>query len=517
MRILFSIFVLSSAIFSFAAPKDTLQFWCMPNGPSSQSVLEKNLQGFTKETNIPVKLGIVDWSEAFLKIKNSFESGKGPDVVQLGTSWVSYFSSKGDLYNLSHLIPLIDSSRFIPSALYPAKVEGLAGIYAFPWFLDVRALFINKKFADTLEISDSSLLTMAAFLGTLQYIADAHLHNEAGLPVVPFGLPGKDDRTGHQQLAPFIWNEGGDYLEKTSSGWKSALLNRETLLGIAEYVRILKDSSIATFSLRDNTSQLTNRFTNGEQAFLFGTSEIIRKLDLPISEYGLKSSAIGESGIYIFPFPAGSKGNSTFIGGSLLAISNKSNHKKQAEQLLAYLLRPDNINIYTKRIGFLPGDQSLLRVWSRDARYKKLVKSLENGRTFPNIPEWAAIESDLIDMTNEIGALYRSPISRDGDKTTSLAILISKYDAKINQRLNQKGSVKDLSSIIAILETQIKIDSFIPHKPSYKKHVSEPEEHNSKALNIFFIIFIILCLTIIFISKKKYSSLLQQAKKKKIK
>jgi multiple sugar transport system substrate-binding protein len=73
----------------------------MPNGPGSQNALRISLDNFTAETRIPVRLVIIDWSEAFSRITQALETGNGPDVLQVGSTWVSYFAEKGFLADLS--------------------------------------------------------------------------------------------------------------------------------------------------------------------------------------------------------------------------------------------------------------------------------------------------------------------------------------------------------------------------------------------------------------------------------
>lgn len=484
--------------------EDTLHLWVMPNGPGSQDAIRNGLNRFTAETRIPVHLEIIDWSEAFARISQALETGNGPDVVQLGSTWVSFFANKGYLANLSPILNRVDSSRFIPESWRATHVYGKKGTYSLPWFLDVRALFANRIVTDSLGIQAEDIQTEAQFLGILHYLANLQWVRKSGYPLVPFGLPGKGDWTGHQQLASFIWTAGGDYVRETKKGWRSALLDSATLRGISRYVSILRDSTYSPYSLRENSAQVVNRFTNGEQAFLLGTSEIIRKMDLPPSEQGLSESPIGKDGLTLFNIPRGPAGSIPFIGGSHLAIPKSSESNRNARKLLLFFVRADNINQYSHRIGFLPPDRSVMSVWAHDKRYQNLLKSIENGRSFPNIPEWAHIENLLITMTNDIGALYRLSWNTGANLNLELAKIILKNHNKINEYLHiQESPEMSISSIVSILEEPIPEKVFTPRKAKKKIIPIDGDDSKSNTFTWFLLLFIFVSCIFIVITERR--------------
>jgi len=279
--------------------------------------------------------------------------------------------------------------------------------------------------------------------GVMKAIAQNGLKNAEGKEIVPFGLPGKDDWTAPQVIAPWIWSYGGDFLVKQDSLWKSALLDSNTLNGLFHYLTLLKDTTCVPNALFENSVENATRFTNSEQAFLMGTSEIIRKMDVSVEEGGLKEKSISQDGLVLIPMPFGPKGQFTFVGGSHLAISK--NAKKDTKKLLQFLVRVDHIDTYTRRIGFLPSDKSVISVWAQDPRYNALIEDLSHGRSFPNLSQWGEIETILINMSNDIGSIYRTAIENE-DRTAEVASIIVRADEKI-QNLLSTDSLDSLSSI----------------------------------------------------------------------
>ncbi|NLG39885.1 MAG: extracellular solute-binding protein [Fibrobacter sp.] len=439
--VLFLLILLSS---SFAAKKvDTLSFWAMDNGPGSAAVLQEMLTRFEVETSIPVVFKELKWESAFDEIQKAFSEGTAPDVLQVGSSWISIFAGKGYLDGMQSFLNEIDSSRFFDEMSKFSSIEGDSNYYAVPWFLDVRAFFGNKAVLDSLGIRDAHMKSFTRARGVMKAIAQNGLKNAEGKEIVPFGLPGKDDWTAPQVMAPWIWSYGGDFLVKQDSLWKSALLDSNTLNGLFHYLTLLKDTTCVPNALFENSVENATRFTNSEQAFLMGTSEIIRKMDVSVEEGGLKEKSISQDGLVLIPMPFGPKGQFTFVGGSHLAISK--NAKKDTKKLLQFLVRVDHIDTYTRRIGFLPSDKSVISVWAQDPRYNALIEDLSHGRSFPNLSQWGEIETILINMSNDIGSIYRTAIENE-DRTAEVASIIVRADEKI-QNLLSTDSLDSLSSI----------------------------------------------------------------------
>lgn len=439
--VLFLLILLSS---SFAAKKvDTLSFWAMDNGPGSASVLQEMVKRFEVETSIPVVFKELKWESAFDEIQKAFSEGTAPDVLQVGSSWISIFAGKGYLDGMQSFLNEIDSSRFFDEMSKFSSIEGDSNYYAVPWFLDVRAFFGNKAVLDSLGIRDAHMKSFTRARGVMKAIAQNGLKNAEGKEIVPFGLPGKDDWTAPQVMAPWIWSYGGDFLVKQDSLWKSALLDSNTLNGLFHYLTLLKDTTCVPNALFENSVENATRFTNSEQAFLMGTSEIIRKMDVSVEEGGLKEKSISQDGLVLIPMPFGPKGQFTFVGGSHLAISK--NAKKDTKKLLQFLVRVDHIDTYTRRIGFLPSDKSVISVWAQDPRYNALIEDLSHGRSFPNLSQWGEIETILINMSNDIGSIYRTAIENE-DRTAEVASIIVRADEKI-QNLLSTDSLDSLSSI----------------------------------------------------------------------
>ena len=441
LRNIFVVLVLALAGVAWAADSgvsdgDTLSLWVMDNGLGSQKAITRIVKKFHRETKIPVNIRFLNWGEAFAEISTALgsegadsvasRSAAGPDVLQLGSTWVPYFASSGNLVPLDPYLEQVGATRFFKESFKAARVAHDTLVYSFPWFVDVRALYANEKLWKELSLQKEEVDSYPEFLGVLRAFA------KRDSTVAPFALPGKGDWTGPQHMAPFIWSFGGDFLVKDSAGYRSALLDSATLAGLAYYLRIFGDRALSPYGLDENSVQNTERFIRGEQLVLYGTSEIIRQMEIESQDGGLKDAPIAEAGVAIVEPLEGDKGIVSFVGGSHLVMPKR--HKASAEKLLCYLLRADNMDAYTRQAGFLPADESIVNIWGKDARYSKIIETMKNGKSFPNIPEWVAIEGILIEFSNALGDVLRGASSLQAVENQVVELFWQTHQ-KINQSL----------------------------------------------------------------------------------
>jgi len=117
---------------------------------------------------------------------------------------------------------------------------------------------------------------------------------------------------------------------------------------------------------------------------------------------------------------------------------------------LLFLTRPDNLDKYTKKIGFLPPDRGVLQVWAQDSLYRVLVEQAENGRAYPNIPDWGNIESVLVEMFSAIWTLLDT---RGVYTDEELFKILTQYNGKLNQIMKVPDNTAPATSLIQFQES----------------------------------------------------------------
>ena len=425
-------------------PPDTLVLWVMDQDINAGSALQKLMKKYTRHSGIPVKIRFVDWGAAFGELNKTLvnEAGEGtdyPDVLQLGSTWVPYFAKAGLIKPVTELLDAVDTSRFYPEAMKSTHIGRDSLVYAVPWFLDVRGFFANERVWLELGLHDTEIETYPKFYGVLRAVSEAKVVNGLGVEVVPLEFGVKEDWTGYQQMSPFLWNFGGDFVAEIDGGYRSALADSMTLVGLCHYLKLLRDQELSPNNLKENSAQSADRFVRAEQLMIFGTSELIRKIEFDTELGGLMDSPLAKDGIMTIKGPAGPAGSFSFVGGSHLTLPKNSNPIKRhyAQDLFLFMLRADNIDFYSRQCGFIPPDKSLIRIWMQDQRYNHLIEGLENhGRSCQNIPEWSEIEMAVNRM---VSAIAENLLKNGSDVDEQIARLVFETHQKIDSILGYNG------------------------------------------------------------------------------
>ena len=266
---------------------------------------------------------------------------------------------------------------------------------------------------------------------------NAHEVLDDGTKVRAFAFPGKSDWNIPHNFAPWIWSNGGNFIEKDNNGkWKAAILTPKTIYGIAKYLSFVLDTLVSTDALQMNTAQIVQPFNAGELAFIVNTSEVIMQTRFEGAKGGLINTRIGKDSVMALPIPTGTDGSISFIGGSNLAIP-VGNSRPEALELLLFLTNDENLNSYTKQIGMLPASKKVLKSWSKDDDYKTLVTMLESGKTYTAIPEWGDIEQILVSMFSAIWDHLEIPALYSEEKIYEI---LTNYSNEINKRLNYRSA-----------------------------------------------------------------------------
>lgn len=189
----------SDAVKTIDSSKATgdLTIWAMGN---EGDLLGDFVKGFEKENpDVKVKVTAIPWSSAHDKLQTAIAAGNGPDLAQMGTTWMADFSN-----SFSTVPDNLDMSDFSDGSRAAGQVDGKQ--LGVPWYIDTRVLYYRtdiagmagwnkapktwnelKRMAKDMQKVDGVKYGMSlnssgtdAFLGTLpfSYSAGASLTNE---------------------------------------------------------------------------------------------------------------------------------------------------------------------------------------------------------------------------------------------------------------------------------------------------------------------------------------------------
>ena len=158
---------------SGSGEKVNLNVWIMPNTPEPEKDFMNVIKPFLDENpNITVTPTILDWGSAWTKLTTAATSGEGPDVSQIGSTWVAALGAMGAFEDLS---PVYDqfggTESFLDASLPTTQISGGSERYGVPWFVDTRAIFYRKDICEAAGVNpDTDFETWDSFKEALQKI-----------------------------------------------------------------------------------------------------------------------------------------------------------------------------------------------------------------------------------------------------------------------------------------------------------------------------------------------------------
>lgn len=379
----------------------SLTMWIIGNDQKQYHDLLGVLQPYLDAyPNLALEIKIFDWAPAWSAIVKAITEGEGPDILQLGTTWVPAIAAMGGLEELTDLVEEIGGSEaYLPSSWQTTGIQGDPAIYAIPWFVDARAVYYRTDAFQKAGVDpEEAFVDWDSFQDALQRVHGTVID---GTAMHALAIPGKHDWDVMQNFFPWIWGAGGDVL--TADGRRAAFNSEAAMKGILYYINLVTDGLVDKTSLDKNSRQVEDDFADGKSAVVFSGPWLASRLATPY-ERGGKAETMAASHYAIAPVPAGPEGRATFIGGSNLSIVKNSAHKQEAWELIKYLSGDEAQADYANVTGFLPARQQVLdeAVDEPGLAFASFAEAVAYGRTFPSIPQWGPIETTLVNHFSEI-------------------------------------------------------------------------------------------------------------------
>lgn len=399
MKKVLGIILMLMSFVAYGAPT-TLKVWIMPNSAAPKADLEKITADYTKKTGVKVEVTVLDWGSAWTKITTAATSGIGPDVIQLGTTWVPTLAAMDALVDLKSSIPAGTEKTFIPAAYAYSKMVGSQEVVTLPWFSDVRPFYYRKDVFKAAGLDPKQVFASWDNLKTAtKKIQGIKIDGKA---IAPIGFPGKNDWNVPHFMAPFIWGAGGDFLSK--DGKNVLIASDKSVKGIEFYASFVLEGLMPKKYLEKNSSEVESKFRAGEIAIFSTGPWITKDIDKAVAGKGNKGEVLDKVGVALPP--AGPSGRYTFFGGSSLGVFKSTKYQKEAIELVKYLTT--NVaaaSAYAEVTGNYPpllAAANTSYVTKNEGR-SVIKEATKFGKAYTVVPTWGPMETIL---SKRLGAVW---------------------------------------------------------------------------------------------------------------
>ena len=427
--------------------KVTLRLWATPNTSRPKEDLEKLVEAFkAKNPDIDVQVEILDWSAAWTKITTAATSGAGPDVVQLGSTWIASIADIGSLLPVNDVLEQTRKEMGVDSPFVRATYSYMKPLYAdsvvsMPWLMDVRPLFYRKDVWQKvgLDIKDATS-SWDKYFAALEKIKASKLVIE-GQKIEALGMAGKNDWNVVHNIYPWLIGNGGGVVN--AEGDSVVLDGEKSVQGVLRYLQFIRLGISPKAYLEKTTAQVSAEFDQGRIATWQESSTKLVYLERPVEQGGAGSTYAARNYGTTLP-PAGPAGRRLFVGGSQLAIFRSTTHPKEAKALLKFLTTDTSVVLeYCKLSGMAPALRSVFSSpYFSSNENRRLFKDLADyGVPYPAVPYWGELETsilnthfgNILDIAAEVNGPYDEAKVRN-----ELKVAADQIRALIKDQLEKK-------------------------------------------------------------------------------
>lgn len=385
---------------------ESLRVWFMQDSAPQESLDWLESAWAERHPGIALEIEIQSWDGILEKLQTTLSSAsETPDLVEIGNTEVSAFSTYGALTDISHLHESLGGDSLVPSLVDSGSVDGR--LYAAPLYAGSRIVYYRPSLFD------------AAGLGipaTIQEFADTAIALQEANPEDVEGFSGiymtaKDTGATHS----ILFSNGANYAEFDGEQWVATLDTPEATAALEQMIQIWNDGTTAALDSIDQTNQQWVAFNEGRAGMFVGM--------------GFAAGNIDESIDWdVFPLPgttAGEPGHA-FAGGSNVAVPALSENQELAEELLTMVMSEGFLEPFASVGGWVPGNVEYGTALNETAVGAASLTATETSVGTPASPSWGVVES-----TDVIRNFY-TRLATGADLESAVAEVNAEIESQLN-------------------------------------------------------------------------------------
>lgn len=374
----------------------TLKVWFMGTADTVEPIAKMYEE---KNPGIKVDVQAIPWDTAHDKLLTAVASKKGPDVVQMGTTWIPEFAAAGALKDMTPYIeqyPSMKAENFFEGAVETTKYEDkTVGI---PFYVETRALFYRTDLLGDVGYPEGPK--------TWDELKDASkkLVEKGGAGHYALPIEGKDS------IFPviFAWQNGSEIIDKN----RKPQFNQPAYVDTVNYLKSFYDEGL---SPKGNDLDTVAAFKDGTMAMFISGPWMIQTVKEKNPEID------GKWAVTTLPAKVT---NTSSIGGADLSIFNYSKNPDEAAKFIAFMAEQEAQLKYLETSNSMP---ALKAAWENEALQDPMIaafgKQLENSRPAPTVKEYEEIAQAAMASFEQItmgGADTQAELDKLNDKANEL-------------------------------------------------------------------------------------------------
>jgi multiple sugar transport system substrate-binding protein len=354
---------------------DEITLSIMSRGEDTADYMQTLLEPFQQRHLVKVKLRILQWDTAWAELVKVALYNYGPDVSEIGTTWVGNLVAMNGLrpYQRAEVAACGGSAAFLPSAWHSATLIGETEVWAMPWLADVRVMYYRRDVFQRAGINAEAAVRSAPELDrTLQKLQAAGFDR-------PWTVSTRQSLNNLHNIASWVWGAGGEFV--SFDGRRVLFTRAEALAGMCAYFDLRRYLNIENDL---NLEQADELFYQGKSALILAGPWIAARVGK------LAKQAVIDNCTAVLPPGV------PFVGGSNLVVWQHCRKTGLAAELVKWLTSESIQTPYTQHVGILPVKlDALASGFAHEPMVQVLSEGLKQGRSFPSIARWGLLEDGL--------------------------------------------------------------------------------------------------------------------------
>lgn len=336
---------------------------------------------FEAKCRIKVRQKRLLWQSAWQDLLQVALYFKGPDVSEIGTTWLGSLMGMEALrpYSPMEVKNLGGAAAFSPASWDSCHEPGETHILAIPWYLDLRLIYYRRDILQKAGVDESTaFLTSKHLLETLRRL------KSSGVPTpLAMDIQGESPRVVHN-IASWIWENGGDF--RSADGRKIKLKEAKTLDAIASYFSLGEFLVPGTFGLEE---------THANQAFAEGRAAVI--ISSERFYFSLRAGRTQVQPEILENLGIAPLLSTPYLGGANLVVWRHTVHDRATIELINFLTQPLTLKTLFEQYMVLPARTDVLNnlPLAEDPYYSVFQRAIIAGRAIPGFYRWAGVENRL--------------------------------------------------------------------------------------------------------------------------
>lgn len=376
---------------------DTITVWAM--GEEGKLLKDMTKKFEDENEGLTVDVQAIPWENAHDKLLTAVASGNGPDVLQLGTTWIAEFAEAGALLDLTEYVknnPEFAKENYFEGAQSLMEYNG--EIVGIPWYVDTRVLYYRTDVLAEVGYTEAPK-TWAELQDAAKKLAERG-EDQWGI-----------DIDQNDQITPFIfaWQNGYKAdVEKNDLKFDSS----EFLEAMEYYTGFFEKG----YSQQIQGLDIIQAFANGSKPMFFSGPWMINILN---------NQAPDIEGKWAVATMPGNVTNASSLGGAVLSIFHTSDNVENAVKFISYMNEVETQLEWLEVSKTLP---SRVEAWkdpvlNEDPLYSVFGEQLNNAIPGIPVPEFESIAQELLralERVNTGGADLKQEIEKFNETAQSI-------------------------------------------------------------------------------------------------